>query len=247
MKSNSNDDGASVLFLGDTHFHVRRDRAEERRLARLIELLDRFRGIPHVVLLGDIFDFWFDYPHFMMKGYDSLLAALDRARAAGSRIHFIGGNHDIWAADFLHARLGTAADGGPVDLELDGIRVRCMHGDGLIGRNLLYGSFRKIVRHPAAIRLAKSLHPEALWALSSWLSANSRRCTRDEAATIECKAVQWLDRQPDPPWDHLVIGHVHHTCTVSAGTRRLSCLGGWLDVLNYGLWLNGNLQQTVVP
>jgi UDP-2,3-diacylglucosamine hydrolase len=243
MKSNSYDDRIRALFVADTHFHIRRHQAEERRFTLLLALLNRYAGVPHLVLLGDIFDFWFDYPHFVMKGYEPLLAALDTARSAGSCIHFIGGNHDIWAAEYLHRRLGTAAHGGAIDLDLDGQRVHCQHGDGLLDRNLLYKTFRKIVRNPAGIWLGKALHPEALYAFSTWLSANSRHCTRDEIAVIERKANDWLARQRNPEWDHLVIGHVHHACTVTIASRRLTCLGGWLDSLNYGIWRDGMLEH----
>ncbi len=245
MKSNRYDARIRALFVADAHFHIRRDEAEERRLALFIDLLDAHAGTPHVVLLGDIFDFWFDYPHFVMKGYEPLLAALDRLRTAGSRVHFVGGNHDIWAAGYLHRRLGSAASGGPVDLELDGKRVRCQHGDGLLSRDALYRSFRAIVRHPAGIWVGKALHPELLFAFSTWLSANSRYCTRDELAKIERKAQRWLARQRATAWDHLIIGHVHHAYTATVGDRRLSSLGGWLEPLTYGRWRDGGFEHCV--
>jgi UDP-2,3-diacylglucosamine hydrolase len=245
MESNRNDEPVRALFVGDSHFHIRRGAEEQRRFELFIELLDRHAGVPDVVLLGDIFDFWFDYPHFVMKGYEPLVAACERVREGGSRLHFVGGNHDIWAAEYLHGRLGTAARGGPVDLALDGRRVRCQHGDGLLARDLLYRTFRNVVRHPAGVALAKALHPEALFALSTWLSGGSRHCRRDEVAKIERKAVRWLARQRDPAWDQLVMGHVHHAFSVTAGGRGLCCLGGWLETLNYGCWRGGRFEHRV--
>jgi len=243
MDSNLNDARPRALFLADSHFHVDRGGDEQARLEGFVALLERFAGVPEVVLLGDIFDFWFDYPHFVMKGYGALLEALDRARAAGSRLHFVGGNHDIWAAPYLHERYGTAVGGGPVTLELDGRRVRCIHGDGVLGRDLLYRIFRAIVRHPAGVGLGKSLHPELLFAFSSWLSGNSRHSTRDEIEGIEAKARRWLARQRDPQWDHLVMGHVHHAFTTEHAGRRLSTLGGWLEPRCYATWEDGGLRH----
>ncbi len=245
MNSNHNDAGARALFVTDSHFHVHRSPAEESRLSRFVSLLDRYAGVPHVVLLGDIVDFWFDYPHFVMKGYEPLLDVLDRVRASGSQLHFIGGNHDIWAARYFHERYGTASGGGPVTLELDGLRVFCVHGDGLLARDLLYRTFRSIVRHPAGVMFGKSLHPELLFALSSWLSGSSRESRRDEIAGIESKAQRWLSRQQDPPWDHLIMGHVHHAFTATDAGRRLTTLGGWLDPLHYGVWRDGSLLPVI--
>ena len=247
MDSNHNDVNSRALFLADSHFHVQRDAREAARMEQFITLLGHHAGVPDVVLMGDIFDFWFDYPHFVMKGYGALLDALDRTRAAGSRLHFVGGNHDIWAADFFHHRYGTAPGGGPVTLECDGRRVFCTHGDGLLARDILYRVFRRIVRHPAGVMLGKSLHPELLFAFSTWLSGTSRHSTRDEVDGIETKARRWLSRQQDPPWDHLVMGHVHHTFTAEHAGRRLSTMGGWLDPLWYAVWQGGELRHLTMP
>lgn len=234
-----------AIFLADAHFHVERTSPEDDRLDHFCALLGRYAGTPHVVLLGDIFDFWFDYPHFYMKGYGPLFRALDLVRDAGSRLHFVGGNHDIWAAEFLHRRYGTDPAAGPLTLELDGQRVHCLHGDGLLGRDIFYQTFRAIVRHPLGVLLGKSLHPELLFAFSSWLSKSSRHSTRDEAEGIERKARTWLSRQRSAPWEHLVMGHVHHRYSLAEQGRRLSCLGGWFDELHYAIWQDGRLQQLV--
>jgi UDP-2,3-diacylglucosamine hydrolase len=243
MQCNHNDGAARALFVADSHFRVRRDAAEQHRFERFVDLLDRFAGIGEVILLGDIFDFWFDYPHFQMKGFEPLLAALDRVREAGSRIHFVGGNHDIWAAGYLHRRLGTEPAAGPLTLMFDGCRVHCLHGDGLLGRDLFYRGFRQLVRHPAGVWLAKSLHPELLFSLSTWLSGTSRQCSRDEVAEIERKVARWLAAQRNPAWDLLIVGHIHHRYTATCGGRSLICLGGWLDDLNYGLWRDGRFEH----
>jgi UDP-2,3-diacylglucosamine hydrolase len=244
MSGNQNDD-ARVLFLADSHFHTERDEAENARLRAMIDLLGRHAGVPDIVLMGDIFDFWFDYPHFVMKGYEPLLVALDGVCEAGSRVHFVGGNHDIWAARYLHERYGSSPHGGPVTLDIDGRRVRCVHGDGLLGRDLFYALFRRIVRHPAGVWLGKSLHPEALYAFSTWLSGTSRGCTRDEVEGIERKARAWLARQADADWDHLLMGHVHHAFTCEQAGRRLSTLGAWLEPRQYAVWRGGRLEACI--
>ena len=243
MNSNYNDAVPRALFVADSHFHVRRSAGEEQRLVDFVALLDHYAGIPDVVLMGDIFDFWFDYPHFVMKGYDRLLTGLDRVCAAGSRLHFVGGNHDIWAARYLHERYGTSAGGGPLTLNLDGQRVLCTHGDGLLSRDILYQTFRAVVRHPAGIWLGKALHPEFLFAFSTWLSGTSRNSDRDEIKGIETKAQRWLARHQDAPWDHMIMGHVHHAFTTLANGRRLSTLGGWLDSPCYAIWRADELEH----
>jgi UDP-2,3-diacylglucosamine hydrolase len=249
MNANSNDQPASAFFVGDAHFHVRPDRAEQARQARFLAFLAEARQVPHLVLLGDIFDFWFDYPHFLLRGYEPLLRGLDDLCASGTRLHFVGGNHDIWAAQYLHERYATEAGAGPLTLVLGATRIHCVHGDGMLGKELVYRGFRRLVRNPAAIGLAKALHPEGLFAFSSWLSGASRAATRDEADGIEAKAARYLERavRVTPAWDYLVMGHVHHAFRIARGPHTLLSLGGWLTPMNYGRFGSGVLEHAVYP
>ncbi len=232
----------TVVFVADSHFHLHPDPTEAHRVARFVELLDFAQHADHIILLGDIFDFWFDYPNFRLKGYEEILAGLDRVREAGTEIHFIGGNHDIWAARYLHQRYGCAPGGGPQTLDFGSLRVRMVHGDGLLGRDWAYASFRAVVRNRLAVAVAKSFHPELLFKFSSWLSGQSRSANREEARSIAQKVTRWLSAHPDPDWDLLIIGHVHHSLLSECDGHRFACLGGWLDRLGYGLLQGGEFR-----
>ena len=105
-----------------------------------------------------------------------------------------------------------------------------------------YNSFRAVVRTRAGIVLAKDLHPEILFTLSTWLSRKSRSATRDEASRIESRARQWLLRQGDADWDLVVSGHVHHGFMMEAGGRELASLSGWFDIQGYGLLKDGQFR-----
>ncbi len=236
----------AVLFVADSHFHLHPDQAENRRRARFCELCRLAENAGHLVLLGDIFDFWFDYPHFRLRGYEDVLQALDAVRTAGTVVHFVGGNHDVWAADYMHERYGCEVRPLRSVLVAGGRRVQLIHGDGMFKFDWAYGAFRELVRARAGIALAKSLHPEILFALSTWLSGRSRCATRDEAAVIESRAAAWLSAQTEPgttspDWDLTLIGHVHHGFTVSDRGRSLAALPGWLDPLGYALLSDGQL------
>lgn len=231
----------TAVFVADAHFHLDPDAAERQRLQHFLELLDLCRKADHLVLLGDIFDFWFDYPHFRLQGYEALLQGLDAVKAAGTTIHFVGGNHDIWAARYLQDRYGCSGRGEPRTLVLGQTRIRLEHGDGLLGFEGPYRLFRFLVRAKPLIVLAKSLHPELLFALSTWLSGRSRRATRDEAARIEQKARAWLPGRDREPWDLMLIGHLHHRFEACAGGKRLAALGGWLGPLDYAVLKEGTL------
>ncbi len=245
MPGMSDPASTTALFVADTHFHLRPDAAEQRRLERFLELCELAHRAGHLVLLGDLFDFWFDYPHFRLRGYEDVLQALDRVRTAGTRLHFVGGNHDIWAAPYMRERYGCEIRAPHSDLAAGGLRVRLCHGDGLFKLDWDYGAFRTVVRARAGIAAAKSLHPELLYALSTWLSGRSRCATRDEAEVIEQRAAAWLASQAPPgsgpAWDLMVIGHVHHGFVTEANGRRLAALPGWLGTLGYAVLREGRL------
>ncbi len=247
MTRNSNGIGIRALFVADSHFHVTPDVRERDSQEAFIALLTMAEHAEHLVLLGDIFDFWFDYPHFLLKGYEKVLSALDRVHAAGTRIHFVGGNHDIWAAGYLARRYGCDPRGAAFTLDVDGTRIRCQHGDGMLGKEWLYRTFRALVRHPLIIRLAKTIHPELLFALSTWLSGHSRMADRDEARGIEAKATRFLRQAAarHAPWDVLLMGHVHHAFTITHGAHSLMGLGGWLESPTYAIYENGRLERRV--
>ncbi|HPF35235.1 MAG TPA: UDP-2,3-diacylglucosamine diphosphatase [Candidatus Krumholzibacteria bacterium] len=229
---------ATILFVSDTHFHLVPRPEERGRLERFLLLLDAARAADEIVLLGDIFDFWIDYPHFRMRGFEEILQALDRLRDAGKTLHFVGGNHDIWAAGYLHERYGTSPHGGPLELERDGRILRLVHGDGLLVRDWVYSSFRWLVRQPAGIALAKGLHPELLYRFCCWLSGTSRAAHRDERALIERRAGELL-RRGGHAWDLQLMGHVHHPFILEHEGRRMAALGSWFDMESFGLWRDG--------
>ncbi|MHB8079021.1 MAG: UDP-2,3-diacylglucosamine diphosphatase [Candidatus Krumholzibacteriia bacterium] len=235
----SNRIAPTVLFVADSHFHLRPDAAERHRLERFLAFLQFSRRATDLVLLGDIFDFWFDYPHFRLDGYEEVLQALDAVRAAGTRLHFVGGNHDIWAAAYFRRRYGATGDGEAVTREFGALRVRLDHGDGFLARGLVYRAFRALVRRRGTVLVAKALHPELLYAFSTWLSGTSRLASRDEVALIERRARERLLASAHAPWDLLVIGHVHHPYVTTHTGRTLACLPGWLQTEGYGLLRDG--------
>jgi len=231
----------TIVLVADTHFRLEESAGGSPRLARFLAFLRACRGAGMLVLLGDVFDFWFDYPHFRLRGYDEILAGLDELHAGGTRIEFVGGNHDIWAAAFLHQRYGCHRDGSPLRLRQGRRDIVLEHGDGLLAKDYLYRSFRWIVRRRAGILLAKSLHPELLFAFSRWLSGTSRRATRHEAAQIRRLAELYLERRPRP-WDLKVIGHLHLPLRVSRGERMLAVLGCWSGEESYGVLRDGTVE-----
>jgi UDP-2,3-diacylglucosamine hydrolase len=223
----------TVVFVADTHFPLRPGPDDIARQERFLEFLDHTHAADHLVLLGDIFDFWFDYPHFRLKGYEEILNRLDAVRDSGTQLHFIGGNHDIWAADYFRSRYGCDSHGETLDLPFGDRMFRLDHGDGMLAKDYIYKSFRWLVRQRAGVLFAKSLHPEILYTFSRWLSTTSRKAYRHERKQIEQLAEAYLDRNTES-WDHAF--------KLVKGERIMMGLGCWMGEEGFATLRDGDLQ-----
>ena len=216
----------SVYFTSDHHFGAGPD--QPARIQRFVRWTDQLDDARAVYLLGDVFDFWLDYPTFMPKQHMEVLYALSRLRDRGVELVFVGGNHDVWCEDFFRETLGVPAlESGSV-VEIDGLRFCLDHGDGLLSGDRAYQVFRAVVRNPAVIFLAKAIHPELVQAFADWLSRNSRKRYRGSEAEIHARIERFVAHHPRTDCDHFVCGHIHYPVRIDAAGWTFTCLGDWV-------------------
>ena len=121
-----------------------------------------------VVINGDLFDFWFEWKHVMPRGHVRVLGALAAIADAGIPLLMIAGNHDAWGGDVLTREIGAQLVHGEWDGDLAGWRTHIAHGDGLrVREDRRYRTFKRIMRHPLAIRAFGSLHPDVATRIAS--------------------------------------------------------------------------------
>jgi UDP-2,3-diacylglucosamine hydrolase len=232
----------TVYFASDTHFGALTREREQERIQRFLLWLQGLEDECELILLGDIFDFWLDYPTFMPKTHLEILYGLRKLQDRGVRISFVGGNHDIWCAEFLRDELGIPSLPNATVIERQGRRLRLDHGDGILTGDVFYRGFRAAVRNPVLVFLAKSLHPEILNWLASRISDASRKKGRNYGAQLD-EAIQSYGRRHDhSDVDYLVIGHIHHPCNTPFDSWRLVCLGDWVQHFTYGRLREGRLE-----
>jgi UDP-2,3-diacylglucosamine hydrolase len=219
----------AVYFASDLHLGAGNPARQRERVALFTGWLESLTDASHLYLLGDVFDFWMDYPSYMPKAHFEVLYGLRRLRERGAVLRFVGGNHDVWCAQFLRDELGfEILDSGSV-VEHQGRRLRLHHGDGLLSGDRSYELFRRFVRHPAIIFLAKSLHPELLYRLACWLSHKSRENDRDDPDALRRLLHDWGLQHPQSDVDYLVIGHFHLPQQDRFDGWSLHCLGDWVQ------------------
>jgi UDP-2,3-diacylglucosamine hydrolase len=219
-----------LVFVSDLHFGW--GPGESERRASFLRFLDSLRGVDRLVVVGDLFQFWFDLGRTMPKGYFDVLDGLYRLRRTGTRIDYLAGNHDYWRSDFFRSELGIDTHRGALALEVQGRRVLAMHGDGAGPGDLGYKVFRRLVRSAPALLAARLLHPDLLQGLARRLAALSRAHTDaqpPDLRRLESAAAEALGRG----FDALVLGHVHVQLQRSLAAGELVVIGDWLELRSY--------------
>lgn len=192
-----------------------------------------------IFLVGDIFDFWYEYRRVVPKGFTRLLGKLAELTDRGIPIHFFTGNHDLWAFDYLRSECGVVLHREPYTiLTLAGMKVCIAHGDVVGPRNLNHRFQSALFRARWVQGLFSLLHPDlALWLGQRW-SRHSRRSKplrhtfRGEEELAVGFAREMLRKEPI---DLFVCGHIHLSRLYLLGPRScIAFLGEWVHEPGYG-------------
>ena len=238
----------SVFFISDAHLGVEAADREVARTARLHDFLNSLPGrASSLYIMGDLFDFWFEYRTAIPRRHFSTLAALSRLRDAGVDLAYMNGNHDFWLGTFFRDQLGMRTLDGPVTLEAQGRKLWLHHGDGLVGGDMGYKILRRVLRSPASVALYGLLHPDLGIPLAHAVSRWSRHSRGGE------------ELKPEPLWreiaepafrsghDAAIIGHFHHAYERRENGHEFFVLGDWIDRFTYLELNDGKLELKVWP
>jgi len=197
----------------------------------------------HLLINGDLFDFWFEYRAVIPRKHFASVAKLQQVRARGIPITFVGGNHDRWGGDFLRKDLGIAFHGDGAELELAGRRAFVVHGDGLTEQHWSATLMHRVTRHPITIWTFRMLHPTIGFWIADLFSRHLADSTRDRAVLDRASAAQrkWaaalLSRRPD--LSLVIMAHTHRPV--------VDTLTGGRAYLNPGAFLDGGRYAVVTP
>lgn len=210
--------------IGDVHLGVASPESERTLLQHLRRLPDEARS---VVIMGDLFDFWFAWQHVMPRTGFRVLSALADLHDAGVPVLWIGGNHDCWGGAALRAETGADYTLAPWRGRIGPWDALLAHGDGLRAReDAPYRRLRSVLRHPWSIAAYSWLHPDFATRLAMRSSHTSRKGrARDGGAGLLAVATQALEA-PDGP-DLVMHGHSHVPTLTRAGRGVYANAGAW--------------------
>jgi UDP-2,3-diacylglucosamine hydrolase len=167
----------------------------------------------HLVLTGDLFDFWFEYRSVIPRKHFATVAKLQEVRARGVPITFVGGNHDRWGGSFFTQDLGIQFFGGEAELELHGRRAFIAHGDGLTEQHWSGAVMHRMLRHPITVAVFRVLHPTIGFWIADLFSRHLADNTKDRAVLDRAAAAQrswaadFLTRHPEVQL--VIMAHTH--------------------------------------
>ena len=237
-----------IYFLSDAHLGGDEESIESRKRQDLVAFLDRLRRGDRLYLLGDVFDFWFDFGVPPPADHATVLAALEAATRRGVGIAFMGGNHDHWARTtrhpgYLETTVGLELIDDPHTLIVDGMRLLLCHGDALGDPRGTYRVVRAVLHHPAAIFGFRLLGPRIGRRLATRTSALSRRSHRPEAQPIHEDRLRSAARAvlSGGRYDVVVAGHVHRPELLTTDNGVYLNLGDWIERRTYGRLEDGKL------
>ena len=232
------------LFLSDIHLNSGFREAEKQE--RVLELLNGLDPAEwsDIYLLGDIFDFWFEYQTVIVSAYFPFLRALARLHEGGVRLHFVPGNHDIWIGSFLRDTMEMRVYEGGGDIDLDGRRVHLFHGDGVnpTDKGSLFLTW--VIRLRPLRWLLRQVNPDWVFTWGRWFSAFSRKKQEEKMRTGNTVERSWMHlyalRQFTRGIETVVGGHCHVPELVRVerdgmAHTYVNC-GDWHEHFSYAVW-----------
>lgn len=232
--------GPAVYFLADAHLGVDSEAVEAPRRERLHRFLAGLAGRASALyIVGDLFDFWFEYGSAIPRRHFDTLRVLANLRATGTEIHYLNGNHDFWLGPFLSRELGLVTHDGAVAVEAQGRRVWLHHGDGLVGGDLGYRALKAVIRHPVSIGLYRLVHPDLGIPLAHAVSRWSRRSREDRPPDTDRLWREIAAPRFAEGFDAVMVGHFHQVLDRREGGRTFFVLGDWIDHFTYARLVGG--------
>jgi UDP-2,3-diacylglucosamine hydrolase len=228
-----------IYFASDFHLGAPNSSKSFLREQKLCSWLDSIKNdCEQLFLLGDIFDFWFEYKYVIPKGYVRLLGRLADFCDKGIPVYLFTGNHDMWAFDYLEKEIGIKIFRKPIDITLKDSQFHIGHGDGLGPGDYKYKVLKKIFENRICQKLFGIIHPDIGIGLADFLSKRSRAKSghTDEVFLGEDK--EWLiqyckERQMKNPVEYYVFGHRHLPIQHKIQTAVYLNLGDWIRYFTY--------------
>jgi UDP-2,3-diacylglucosamine hydrolase len=242
-------DSTKIYFASDFHLGAPDYKSSRQREKKIVSWLDEIRkDAAEIFLVGDLFDFWFEYKHAIPKGFVRLQGKMAEIADAGIPLHVFTGNHDMWMFDYLPKELGIQLHRKPIRRTLAGKEFLIGHGDGLGPGDHGYKFIKKVFASPVSQWLFARLHPNLGIQLANYWSGTSRKANRDEDEKFKGEEMEWLaiyckEYLKKEHIDYFIFGHRHLPLDLEVGKNsRYINLGEWMNYQTYAVFNGEELE-----
>ncbi|MCD7936019.1 MAG: UDP-2,3-diacylglucosamine diphosphatase [Tannerellaceae bacterium] len=235
-----------IYFISDAHLGARfheNKKAVEKRVVRWMDSIKE--EAQALYILGDIFDFWFEYKHVVPKGHVRFLGKLAELVDNGVEVHLFIGNHDMWMFDYLKHEIGVTIHRDTLTVDLLGKRFFLGHGDEVDYRKRSFRLLRAVFRNKVCQSLFAAIHPRWTFPVAMGWSLNSRKSGLKKQETEQYQgenaeylvlfAKEYLKTHPDI--NFFIFGHRHIMLDLMLSrTSRLLIAGDWMNHFSFVEW-----------
>lgn len=240
-----------IFFLSDFHLGAPDAKSSLQRERKICQFLDEIRHeASEIFLMGDLFDFWYEYRTVVPKGYVRLLGKLAELSDQGIALHLFIGNHDMWVKDYFEKELSMPVYFEPITIERNGLRLHIGHGDGLGPGDHGYKRLKKIFRNPLCQWLFGILPPAIGIGLAEFFSQRSRAQTGSSEEKFLGEDQEWLityckEHLQKEKVDYFIFGHRHLPIDWPIRTQGESETALTAQYINLGDWIRYNTYAVV--
>ena len=225
----------TVFFVSDLHLGLESKEKEKAKEDKFVEFLKfAASNCNELYIVGDLFDYWFEYRKVIQKGYHRTFSALQSLTDKNIPVHYIIGNHDFMHRDFFESELGVKVYDSTIKTEINGKKFFIDHGDDFVANDLGYKILKKVLRNKLAQSLYSLIHPDlGIW-LASLTSKSSREHTGAKDYGEEDGLFASAKKIIDGGYDYVVFGHTHRIKYIAYKNAFYVNLGTWLSEPVYG-------------
>ncbi len=231
-----------VYFISDIHLLLDRSDQEKQRQEKLFRFFEKIADTKGtLIIVGDLFDFYFEYKHVVPKVYFSFYQKLYHLKNSNVEIHFITGNHDHWVLDFMEKTLANYVYKEDSALTINGKNFYLTHGDGIMSWDRGYRFLKSILRHRLFIWLYRWVHPTIGYGIAHAISKRGRHYEHSEEYNEKVlgELRVFAETISADGFDFIITGHYHQATIENVKGAKLVVLGDWIKYFSYGFF-DGN-------
>jgi UDP-2,3-diacylglucosamine hydrolase len=223
------------FFISDVHLGLQDLEIEKEKEKKLISFLYFAKtNCDEIFIVGDLFDYWFEYKRVIQKGFYKTLAALIDFAESGKKIHYFIGNHDFLHQDFFSKEIKAIVYNEPIEIILKDKKFFIGHGDGLVKNDVGYNILKSILRNKSLQKLYSFIHPDLGIKIASSTSKKSRDYTSQKDYGKIDGLLETAKMKIESGFDYVIFGHSHVRNYEKYNNGFYINLGSWLDRPCYG-------------